>query len=76
MTSLVGFKNEVVVWKQKNVRYMGGLREGQVLINALFEYDRETYNAINQSPADCFYDDSRIEAFYTKLKEIWREKKS
>jgi hypothetical protein len=38
-----------------------GLRRGQALMNALYEFDPELYKKLSDTPADCFYLDSKIE---------------
>jgi hypothetical protein len=45
------------------------LREGQSLMNALFEVNPNLYKEITGSEFDCFYDDKKIPAFWNKLAE-------
>lgn len=45
------------------------LREGQCLMNALFEVNRILYIQITGTEADCFYDDKKIPDFWNKLSE-------
>jgi hypothetical protein len=46
-----------------------GLRKGQALMNALCELNREVYERIHSSDADCFYDDKKIRAFFFELQQ-------
>lgn len=46
------------------------LRIGQCMFNILFEYDPKVANEIRATKFDPFYQDSRIEEFKNKLKEI------
>ena len=45
------------------------LREGQSIMNALFEVNPILYKEISGSEFDCFYDDTKISAFWNKLAE-------
>lgn len=40
------------------------LREGQTLMNALYEANEACYKSITTTPADCFYVDDKIPAFW------------
>lgn len=42
-------------------------RPGQARMNALRKVDPELYEMIAGTPADCFYDDSKIPAFEREL---------
>ena len=46
------------------------LRIGQCMFNILFEYEPKVANEIRGSKFDPFYQDSRIEDFKNKVKEI------
>lgn len=52
-----------------------GLRLGQSYMNALYLIDRDTYSSMERglpySSIDCFHDDSKCDAFLTKLKKEW-----
>jgi len=51
-----------------NIRRMvPNIREGQALMNGLFAWHAETYQAITNTDVDPFYDDSRIPAFLAKI---------
>lgn len=43
--------------------YVKTQRRGQALMNALDAVDRETFLLLENTEADCFYDDRRIPAF-------------
>jgi len=45
------------------------LREGQSLMNALFEVNPVLYKEITATEFDCFYDNKKIPAFWNKLAE-------
>jgi hypothetical protein len=56
--------NEVATLaKHMQVKYPH-LRQGQALMNALHEVDANMYKQIDQTDADCFYQDARIEKFW------------
>lgn len=46
------------------------MRYGQLLMNALFEFDRASYDLITGTEADCFYLEHKLSAFIAKLREI------
>ena len=43
------------------------IRRGQFLMNELHRYNPSFYDAITGTKADCFYEDSKIGAFYRAL---------
>ena len=45
------------------------MRNGQALMNALFEIDLEKYHEITGTEADPFYCDQNISKFWSKLSE-------
>jgi hypothetical protein len=47
-----------------------GLRAGQVAFNELYATDPATADSIRGSEFDPFYDDSKLGAFYEKVKEL------
>jgi hypothetical protein len=61
--------NEITIlakfWRNK----FPELREGQSLMNSLFDVNPILYKEITGSEFDCFYDDKKISAFWNKLAE-------
>jgi hypothetical protein len=55
--------------QQENVSL--GFRNGQSLMVALYGLDRKLYRQIVDSKADCFFDDTKIPAFYALVKKKW-----
>lgn len=47
------------------------LRFGQLYMNLLFSRRRDLYESISGTPADPFYDDQKITAFWRYLKDNW-----
>lgn len=43
------------------------LREGQALMNALFECNGKLYKQIIGTDADCFYVDAKIQQFWSEI---------
>ena len=66
MNELENFKN---CWI-KEVMF-SELREGQVLMNVLFQYDYETYKDITGTEYDCFYDNKKINSTLNYLRKRW-----
>lgn len=58
--------NSIAAQHRKN-----GLRHGQSLMNALWEVSPELYAVVKNSPADCFYQDEKIDAFWKLISEVW-----
>lgn len=46
------------------------LRMGQALMNVLYEMDRNAYCHIMNTSSDPFYNDSKLEEFYTTLTDF------
>lgn len=46
-------------------------RQGQFLMNKLFEHNLDLYHAVSGTSADCFYVDERIPAFWEYLEKHW-----
>jgi hypothetical protein len=53
-----------------NAKQFKGQRKGQALMNALFGINQNLYNKINQTEADCFYNDANIPRFDTVVQEV------
>lgn len=51
----------------ENLMYRGEQRQGQALMNALWRVHPDLYNEIHGTDADCFYDDSKVPAFYKRI---------
>ncbi len=51
--------------KEYNTYKSQGMRDGQALMNALFTLDRELYDKIQGSDSDPFYDDAKLDKFWT-----------
>ena len=45
------------------------MREGQSLMNAIYEYSIDIYNKISGTEYDCFYDDKIVKFFLEKVSE-------
>jgi len=53
----------------KTINHMNrGCRNGQTYMNALSEIDKEVYDDVVGTDADCYYNDSKIKNF---LNYIW-----
>lgn len=48
------------------------LRDGQCLMNILYEHNQELYEYIEGTEYDCFYDSSKFQETLTFLKENWQ----
>jgi hypothetical protein len=60
-------------WKRfwEEISQYTSLRKGQMLMCALYKTDMPLAEKITGTIWDCFYDDSKCEAFIEKLKEEW-----
>jgi len=59
--------NEVhTLAKHMRIKYPH-LREGQALMNALFECNIKLYKQITGTDADCFYVDAKIQQFWSEI---------
>jgi hypothetical protein len=54
--------NEYIIYFKRN-----DCRLGQSCMNALYEVDKDLYNEITGTEADCFYDDAKIPSFIEKV---------
>ena len=54
--------NEYIIYFKMN-----GCRLGQSCMNALYEVNKDLYNEITGTEADCFYDDKKIGAFTKRV---------
>jgi len=63
----IQFNNELI----RQLKLCPPLRKGQAYMNTLDIIDPIVYNQITNTEADCFYDDSRMEAFVEKLSLLW-----
>jgi hypothetical protein len=56
-------------------QYPKFMRNGQCLMNALFNVDEMLYQKIYKTEADCFYDDSKCEKFMETITAYWNNEK-
>lgn len=47
------------------------LRYGQILMNALSEFDPDMYKRITGTEYDCFYDNGKVDLLLDKLRVEW-----
>lgn len=59
--------SELEVAAERRRRENPDERRGQSLMNALCCLDKNLYDAIHGTEADCFYIDKRIPAFYARI---------
>lgn len=52
-------------------RHASGTRYGQWLMNDLHECRFDIHEKIKRTPADCYYDDKKIDAFWHRVSELW-----
>ena len=64
-------RREELEKKADKLRKEGSLRRGQALMSALYYMDGDVYQTIVGTPADCYYLDVMIPAFYALLNTIW-----
>lgn len=60
------FKQNMTVLQQVQMKAKGRPkqeRKGQALMNALYEVNKDLYQQITDTDADCFYNDAKIEIF-------------
>ena len=55
--------NGLIHFYQMYAEYVRKQRRGQALMNALYAADHELFERIENTEADCFYDDRKIPAF-------------
>lgn len=54
----------------RSIRIRSGVRLGQAIFNAAYEYFPIAVNKLRGTEYDCFYDDDRIGKFLEKLREF------
>ena len=62
------------VMKNANSYEKDGMRYGQALMSGLFLIDKELYNKISDTKADCFYDDSKCTQFAVDVISYWYDR--
>jgi len=53
-----------------------GIRPGQHIMNTLEGFDPEAYSKLNETEADCKYQDSKIPKTLLMLAEMWKDRGS
>jgi uncharacterized protein YcgI (DUF1989 family) len=65
--------DKFALWSKKVIDYQrtGVMRKGQAWMTALGDVDMPLYEAWTGKKWDCFYDDSKCDAFMNELMSAW-----